>query len=107
MKLRAVNDRIIIIRDGASEKTTVSGLIIPAAAQDTPQTATVIGTGDGWFQHKVVLDERGHAENVYTPIPVKVGDKILIGKYSGAEVELDGRKLTIIGPEDVLAVIEE
>lgn len=110
MKLRAVNDRIIIIRDNAVDKTSEAGIIVLAAVQDAPQTATVVGVGNGLYETRTDYSA-GHdliagTQKWRKHIPVAVGDKILIGKYSGAEVDVDGKHYTIIGPEDVLAVIE-
>jgi chaperonin GroES len=112
MNLKPVNDRIIIERDtlGGEDKQTEGGLFIPASAQDAPQTATVIAVGPGLYETRFDMSNRnGTCErytDIHTAMPVKAGDRIIIGKYSGANIEHEGRTYTIIGPTDILAIVE-
>ena len=95
MKIRPLQDRILVKRL-ASEEKTPSGIIIPDNAKEKPQEGQVIAVGSG-----KVLD------NGSTRAPeVKVGDKILFGKYAGSEVKLDGTEHLILNESDILGVIE-
>ncbi len=95
MKVRPLHDRIVVKRIEEEEKTK-GGIIIPDTAKEKPQEARVIAVGNG----KVL--ENGDLR----ALDVKVGDRILFGKYSGSEVQLDGNDHLIIREEDVLAVLE-
>jgi chaperonin GroES len=95
MKVRPLHDRIVVRRLEEEEKTK-GGIIIPDTAKEKPQEATVIAVGNG------KLLDNGEVR----PLDVKVGDRILFGKYSGSEVRLDGEDHLIIREEDVLAVLE-
>ena len=96
MNLRPLHDRIIVKRVDESEQTSASGIIIPDSAKEKPQEAEVIAVGKGKRQ------ENGDV----TPLDVKAGDKILIGKYSGNEVKIGDQDYVIIREDEVLAVIE-
>jgi chaperonin GroES len=95
MKVRPLHDRILLKRLD-SEAKTKGGIIIPDTAKEKPQEGLVIATGPGR------VDDEGKV----TPLDVKKGDKILFGKYSGSEINLDGEEHLIIREEDVLAVLE-
>jgi chaperonin GroES len=95
MKIRPLHDRILVQRLEEEAKTK-GGIIIPDTAKEKPMQARVIAVGDG----KV-----GDDGNV-TPLDVKKGDRVLIGKYSGSEIKLDGEDHLIIREDDVLAVLE-
>jgi chaperonin GroES len=95
MKIRPLHDRILIKRLEEEAKTK-GGIIIPDTAKEKPQEAKVIAVGSG----RVTDDGKVVA------LEVKKGDRILVGKYSGTEVKLDGEEHLIIREEDVLAVIE-
>jgi len=95
MKLRPLHDRILARRVAAEDKTS-SGLFIPDTAKEKPLEARVIAVGSG----KVL--ESG----VTQPLTVKPGDLILIGKYSGSEVKLDGLDHIILREDDVLVILE-
>jgi chaperonin GroES len=95
MKVRPLGDRILVKREEAAE-TVRGGIIIPDSAKEKPQEGKVIAVGAG------KLDDSGKR----IPLELKKGDRILIGKYSGTEVKIDGVEHVIIREDDVLAVIE-
>jgi chaperonin GroES len=96
MKIRPLQDRVIVRRLEESVEKTKGGIIIPDTAKEKPQQGKVIAVGKG----KVNDDGK------LTPLDVKVGDKILFGKYSGSEVKLDGEEHLIMREEDILGVVE-
>ena len=94
MKFRPLHDRVLIeVLDG-SEKTA-GGIIIPDTAQEKPQEGKVIAVGGG------AKTEDGKT----IPMDVKIGDKVLFGKWSGTEVTVDGKELLIMKESDVLGII--
>ncbi len=93
MKVRPLADRILVKREDPAE-TVKGGIIIPDTAKEKPQEAKVVAVGPG----KVDDGKR-------VPLELKVGDRILIGKYSGTEVKIDGIEHIILREDDVLAVI--
>ena len=95
MKFRPLHDRVVIERIEAEAKTA-GGIIIPDTAQEKPQQGKVSAVGPGG------RDESGKL----IPIDVKVGDRILFGKWSGTEVKLDGEDLLIMKESDILGVLE-
>ena len=95
MKFRPLHDRVVIERVDAEAKTA-GGIIIPDTAQEKPQEGRVIAVGPGG------RDENGKL----IPIDVKVGDRILFGKWSGTEVKLDGEELLIMKESDIMGIIE-
>jgi chaperonin GroES len=95
MKLRPLNDNLII-EPIVKENTTPSGLVLPDAAQDKPEHATVIATGDG----SRTLD------GTLIPIGVEVGEVILFNKHAGIEIKAGAGTLLLIHARDVLAVME-
>jgi chaperonin GroES len=96
MKVTPLNDRIVIKRlEG--EGTTKGGIIIPDAAKEKPQEGRVVAVGSG------KMTEKG----VRVAPEVKVGDKILFGKYSGTEIKIDGEEHLMLREEDILAIIED
>ena len=96
MKLRPLQDRIIIKRVEQTP-TTASGLIIPDAAAEKPDQGEVLAVGNG----KVLEDGKA------LPLDVKVGDYVLFGKYSGQAVKVDGEELLVMRESDVMAIIEQ
>ena len=94
MALRPLHNRIIVERASAGEQKQGS-IIIPDSAKEKPQQATVISVGPGKF------DKDGKRQ----PLDVKAGDKVLIGKYSGSEVSVDGNDYVILTEDEVLAVV--
>jgi len=95
MKLRPLHDRILVQRVKEEEKTK-GGIIIPDTAKEKPAEGKVIAAGNG------KLSEEGKR----ITLDVKKGDRILFGKYSGAEVKIEGEEYLIMHEDDVLGVIE-
>jgi len=95
MKLRPLQDRILVQRVKEEEKTK-GGIIIPDTAKEKPAEGKVIAAGNG------KLSEEGKR----ITLDVKKGDRILFGKYSGAEVKIEGEEYLIMREDDVLGVIE-
>jgi len=95
MKIRPLADRILVKREEPTE-TVRGGIIIPDTAKEKPQEARVVAVGPG------SLDDDGKR----VPLEVKKGELILIGKYAGTEVKIDGEEHLIMRESDVLAVIE-
>ncbi len=96
MNIRPLHDRILAKRIQEEEKTA-GGLFIPDTAKEKPLEAQVIAVGQG----KVLDDGK------LRPLQVKAGDKVLIGKYTGSEVKLNGEEHIILREDDILAVIEK
>jgi chaperonin GroES len=94
MKLRPLHDRIVVKRLD-NENKTASGIVIPDNAAEKPDQGEVIAVGNG----KILDDGKVRA------LDVKVGDKILFGKYSGQTVKVDGDELLVLREDDVMAVI--
>lgn len=95
MTIKPLADRVVIKMTEA-EETTKSGIILSGSAKEKPQVAEIVAVGDG----KVNDDGK------VTPMSVKVGDKVLISKYAGTEVKIDGMEYTILKQDDILAVVE-
>ncbi len=95
MKLRPLQDRVIVKQSEAGEKTK-SGIVLPDAAKEKPTKGKVIAVGPG------KLDDNGKPME----IGLRAGDMIYYGKYSGTDVEVDGQKLVILREQDVLGVLE-
>ena len=96
MKVRPLQDRILVRRVAEEEKTK-GGIIIPDAAKEKPAEGEVIAVGSG------KVDEKGKVR----PVAVKKGDRILFGKYSGNEIKIDGVDHLILREDDVLGVLEK
>ncbi len=94
MAFRPLGDRVLVKRVEEEEKTK-GGIIIPDTAKEKPQEGEVVATGPG------ARDDNGKVQ----PLDVKVGDKILFGKWSGSEVKLDGVDLLIMKESDILGVV--
>ena len=95
MKIRPLHDRVIVKRL-EEERTSPGGIVIPDSAAEQPVQGKIVAVGKG----KILEDGQ------VRPLDVKVGDKILFGKYSGTEVKVDGEELLVMREEDVMAVIE-
>ncbi|AVT75259.1 molecular chaperone GroES [Rhodopseudomonas palustris] len=91
---RPLHDRVVVKRIDAETKTK-GGIIIPDSAKEKPQEGQVIAVGPGG------RDETGKL----TPIDVKVGDRVLFGKWSGTEIKLDGEELLIMKESDIMGVV--
>ncbi len=95
MKIRPLQDRILVKRIDEEEKTK-GGIIIPDSAKEKPQEGKVIAVGNG------KIGDDGKLQ----PLDVKKGDKLLFSKYAGTEVNLDGEEHLIIREDDVLGILE-
>ena len=95
MALRPLHDRVILKRL-EEEKISAGGIVIPDSAAEKPIRGQVVAAGTG------NILEDGNVR----PMAVKVGDKVLFGKYSGTEVKVDGEELLVMREEDIVAVIE-
>ena len=96
MKIRPLQDRVIVKRVEEEEKTK-GGIIIPDTAKEKPMEGKVIAVGKG----KVLEDGKIH------PLDVKAGDRVLFGKYAGTEVKIDEEEHLIMREDDILGVIEK
>lgn len=94
MSIKPLADRVVL-RFVEAEETTKSGIILAGAAKEKPQVAEVIAVGPG-----------GIVEGKEIAMYVKVGEKVLISRYGGTEVKLDGTEYTIVRQNDILAVVE-
>ena len=93
-KVNPLADRVLV-EAGAAEETTKGGIIIPDTAKEKPQRGKIIAVGKG----RIADDGK------VTPLTVKVGDEILYGKYSGTELNLDGKDYLIMRESDIYAVL--
>jgi chaperonin GroES len=96
MKIKPLNDRILVLRIQEEEKTK-GGIIIPDTAKEKPQEGKVVAVGPG------KVDEKGNRISM----DVKVNDKILFGKYSGTEIKIEGVEHLIMREDDILGIIEK
>lgn len=95
MKIRPLHDRVIVKRL-EEERTTASGIVIPDSATEKPDQGTVQAIGNG----KILED--GSVKK----LDVKVGDKVLFGKYAGQAVKVDGEELLVMREEDIMGIVE-
>jgi len=96
MKIRPLQDRVLVKRLEETEEKTKGGIIIPDTAKEKPQQGKVVAVGKG----KVGDDGK------IIPMDVKAGDTILFGKYAGSEIKMDGVEHLIMREEDILGVVE-
>ncbi|HXU43965.1 MAG TPA: co-chaperone GroES [Thermoanaerobaculia bacterium] len=94
MNIRPLHDRVVVKRIEQGEQVR-GGIIIPDTAKEKPQEAEVVAVGPG------KLNDDGKR----APIDVKVGDRVLIGKYSGSEIKIDNEELVILREDEILAVV--
>ncbi|NTU50511.1 MAG: co-chaperone GroES [Desulfobulbaceae bacterium] len=94
MTIRPLHDRVLLKR-WEDEKTTPGGIVIPDTAKEKPATAEVIAVGPG-----KPLDN-----GELRPLTVKPGDKVLVGKYAGTEVKLDGTEYVVVREDDIFGII--
>ena len=95
MKIRPLQDRILIKRVAEEEKTK-GGIIIPDSAKEKPQEGRVVSVGAGKLQE----------DGSIRKLEIKAGDKVLFNKYSGSDIKIDGTEHLILKEDDVLAIIE-
>lgn len=96
MAIRPLYDRVIVKRV-EQQRQTASGIVIPDSAAEKPEQGEVIAAGSG----------RRLQDGSIQPLQVKVGDKVLFGKYAGQTVKVDGEEVLVLREDDVLAIIEE
>lgn len=96
MAFRPLHDRVVIKRLEAEEKTS-SGIVLPSTAAEKPDMGEVIAVGNG----KIL--ENGERR----PLELRVGDRVLFGKYSGQTVKLNGEELLVMREEDIMAIVEK
>ncbi len=94
MKIKPLSDRVII-KPSPSEEKTKGGIILPDTAKEKPVVGEVVAVGPG----------RKNEDGALVPMEIKVGDKVLYGKYSGTEVTLDGQEYLIMRESDIFAII--
>jgi chaperonin GroES len=95
-KIRPLHDRLIVKRLDDKEQLSAGGIIIPDTAKEKPQEGKVVAVGKG----------KKNDDGKISPLDVKVGDKILFGKYAGSDVKLGGEEHLILREEDVLGILE-
>jgi len=96
MKIKPLNDRVLILRIEEEQKTS-GGIIIPDTAKEKPLEGKVVAAGPG------KTDENGKV----IPLDVKKGDRVLFGKYAGTEIKIDGVEHLIMREDDILGIIEK
>ncbi|MGB8338137.1 MAG: co-chaperone GroES [Burkholderiales bacterium] len=96
MKIRPLHDRVIVKRM-EEERKTASGIVIPDSAAEKPDQGEVLAVGNG----KILEDGK------VRPLDVKVGDRVLFGKYSGSTVKVDGDELLVMREEDIMGVVSK
>lgn len=95
MSLRPLHDRVIVERL-EQETKTASGIVLPEAAAEKPDQGKVVAVGNG----KILEDGK------VRPLDVKVGDKVLFGKYSGQAVKVDGKEVLVMREDDIMAIVQ-
>jgi len=95
MKIRPLHDRVIVKRV-EEERTSAGGIVLPDSAKEKPSQGQILAVGKG------KLLDSGEVR----PLDVKVGDRILFGKYAGNEVKVDGEELIVMREEDIMGVLE-
>ena len=95
MKIRPLHDRVVVKRVEAEEKTA-SGIVLPGSAAEKPDMGEVLAVGSG----KLLKNGERLA------LDIKVGDKVLFGKYSGQTVKVDGEELMVMREEDIMGILE-
>ena len=94
MKLKPLADRVVLVQRAAEEKTE-SGIFLTASAQEKPEIYEVTEVGPG-----------GMVDGSEVKMEVKVGDKVIVGKYSGSKIKLEGEEYIIVRQSDILAIVE-
>ncbi len=95
LKIRPLSDRILVERVEADELSP-GGIVLPGTAKEKPQEGIVRGTGPG------KRDEKGNL----VAVSVKVGDKIIFGKYSGSEIKIGGKEYVVVREDDIIGIVE-
>ena len=95
MTIKPLYDRVVV-KMVEAEETTKGGIILTASAKEKPQVAEVVAVGDG---------ESHENSGKTVSVKVKVGDRVIVSKYAGTEVKVDGEELTIVNMGDILAIV--
>jgi chaperonin GroES len=95
MKIRPLHDRVVV-RRMEEERTSAGGIVIPDSATEKPAQGEILAVGKG------KIADSGNV----TPLDVKVGDKVLFGKYAGTEVKVGGEEVLVMREEDIMGVVE-
>ncbi len=95
MSIRPLHDRVLV-RRVEEERTTAGGIVIPDSATEKPMQGEILAAGKG----------KKLEDGTVLPLDVKVGDKVLFGKYSGTEIKVDGEELLVIREDDIVGVVE-
>jgi chaperonin GroES len=95
MKIRPLNDRVLVIREDEEQKSA-GGIVIPDTAKEKPQRGKIVSVGPGKFGE----------DGKRTPMEVKAGDRILFSKYAGMEIKIDGVEHIFMREDDILSIIE-
>jgi chaperonin GroES len=95
MKIKPLGDRVLVKPCEEKEKTK-GGIVLPDTAKEKPQEGKIVAVGEG----------KKTDDGKIIPLSLKVGDKVLYGKYSGTEITVDGEEYLIIREEDILAIVE-
>ena len=95
MKLKPLFDKVVLRKVEITE-TTRTGIVLPGSAQEKPQVSLVVAVGPG-----------GVVDGKEVAMTVEIGDKVIIGKYTGTEVKLDGMDYQIVSQSDILAIVED
>ena len=94
MTIKPLFDKVVL-KATVAEETTKSGILLTGSAKEKPQTSEVVAVGPG-----------GLVNGNEVKMTVKVGDKVIVGKYSGTEIKIDGEEYSIVSQSDILAIIE-
>ena len=94
MNIKPIGDKVVI-KPIAVEEVTKSGIVLPGTAQEKPQQGEVIAVGDGIYQNGVKI-----------PMELKVGDRVVYGKFGGIDVKLNGEEVIIMSEKDVLIILQ-
>ena len=94
MAFKPLNGRVLVERVRADE-VSEGGIYIPETAKEVPMQGTVIALGEGWYEN-----------GVFVPTKLKVGDKVLFGRYAGSEIQIDGREQLILLEPDIFGTVD-
>ncbi|MBQ3393693.1 MAG: co-chaperone GroES [Oscillospiraceae bacterium] len=94
MKIKPLFDRVVL-KEAEKEVTTKSGIILSGAAAEKPDFFQVVAVGEGAYE-----------DGKLVPMKVKAGDKVLVAKYAGNQVKIDGEEFSIVSQNDILAIVE-
>ena len=96
MNIRPLHDRVVVHRLEEKERTSAGGIVIPDSAAEKPSEGKIVAVGPGKFENGEIR-----------PLSVKVGDRILFGKYAGTEVKISGKEYVVMREDDIMGVVIE